>query len=70
MICSGYYKPPTRSVEWPQRGGIRKIVKGRAATGAHKTKMKAQYQTFRTRYNSFLWYAQLGLSDEKIFRNI
>ena len=35
-----------------------KILKeGRAATGAHLTKMKAQYQTFQTRYSSFLWYA-------------
>ena len=31
--------------------------KGRAATGAHLSKMKAQYQTFQTRYSSFLWYA-------------
>ena len=25
--------------------------------GAHLTKMKAQYQTFQTRYSLFLWYA-------------
>ena len=31
--------------------------KGRAATGAHLSKMKAQYQTFQTRYSLFLWYA-------------
>ena len=33
-----------------------KILKGRAATGAQRTKMKAQYQSFQTRYSSFLWY--------------
>ena len=32
------------------------LHKGRAATEAHITKMKAQYQTFQTRYSSFLWY--------------
>ena len=31
-----------------------KILKVRAATEAHLTKMKAQYQTFQTRYSSFL----------------
>ena len=33
------------------------LEKGRAATGAHLSKMKAQYQTFQTHYSSFLWYA-------------
>ena len=47
------YKPHSR----PGRGGTgkRKTLdkKGRVTTGAHQTKMKAQYKTIQTHYYSF-----------------
>ena len=60
IIFCCYYKPPhkvrnCREAAVPEEEI--KIRKGRAATGAQLTKMKAQYQSFQTLYNSFLWYA-------------
>ena len=44
--------------QWRYRKKKQKFWRrGRAATGAHLSKMKASYQTFQTRYSSLLWYA-------------
>ena len=66
IIFCCYYKPQRsgphevrncREAAVPKKNRLKNRRKGRAATGAHLTKMKAQYQTFQTRYSSFRWYA-------------
>ena len=60
IISCCYYKPPKCGIAVKRRYRKKKIKfwrRGRAVTGAHMSKMKAQDQTFQTRYSSFLWYA-------------
>ena len=54
MISCCYYKPP---VQRYRKKKLKFWRMKRAATGAHLSKIKAQYQTFQPRYSSFLWYA-------------
>ena len=63
IIFCCYYKAPrsgphdcgTVSKRRYRKKKLKFWRKGRAATWAHLSKMKAQYQTFQTRYSSFLW---------------
>ena len=53
VLCC-YYKPPRSG----STGKETKIQKEGARGGrVYLTKMKTQYQTFQTRYSSFVWYA-------------